>query len=103
MGGRAIALDDRPEPVSDVGVSIEAEHRVRLRKRLGQLLAVSFREASDGHDQLSTGTRRPTACPATGRSENGIYRVLLGRLDEAAGVDDHRGRIACILDEPKAA
>ena len=71
----------------DVGVVVEAEHRVGLGQRLGELLAVPLGQAADGDDRLGA-----AAVLEVGRREQGVDRVLLGRLDEAAGVDDARRR-----------
>ena len=65
------------EPGRDVGVVVEAEHRVGLGQRLGQLPAVPLGHAA-GRDHLGAGL---------GGGEQGVDRVLLGLLHEAAGVD----------------
>ncbi len=43
---------DRAQPGRDVGVVVEAEHRVGLGQRLGQLGAVPLSHAADRHDRL---------------------------------------------------
>ena len=44
--------DDRAQPGGDVGVVVEAEHRVGLGQRLGEVLAVALGQAADGDDGL---------------------------------------------------
>ena len=70
---------DIVEPRGDVGVGVEAEHGIGLGQRLRQLLAVALGQAADRHDPLA-GVRR---------SEQGVDRVLLRRVDEPAGVHHH--------------
>ena len=41
------------QPGGDVGVVVEAEHRVGLGQRLGEVLAVALGQAADGHDGLA--------------------------------------------------
>ena len=64
--------------VGQAGVGVEAEHGVGLGQLLGELLAVPLGQAADG-DDLGAGV---------GRGEQRVDRVLLGALDEAAGVHD---------------
>jgi hypothetical protein len=83
--GRSVAGDHRPQPGADVVVGVEAEDGVGLRERSCELGAVALGEAADGHDGL-----RPAFVAQLGRGEQGVDRVLLGGVDEAAGVDEHR-------------
>ena len=46
------AGEDVVEPGGDVGVLVEAEHRVGLGQRLGELLAVPLGQAADSDDGL---------------------------------------------------
>ena len=75
--------EHRAQPVGDVGVVVEAEHRVCLRQRLGELIAVPLGHAADRDHRL--GAARSLE---VGSLEQGVDRVLLGRLDEPAGVDE---------------
>src|SRR5690606_35784112 len=67
------------EPGGDVRVVVEAEHRGRLRQAVGQLTAVPLGQAAGG-DHLRT---------AVGGGQQRVDRLLLGALDEPAGVDEH--------------
>ena len=69
------AGEDVVEPVADGAVVVEAEDR-RLGQRPGQLRAVPLGHAADGDDGRA----------GVGRGEDRVDRVLLGGLDEAAGV-----------------
>ena len=44
--------DDRAQPGGDVGVVVEAEDRVGLGQRVGEVLAVPLGQAADGDDGL---------------------------------------------------
>ena len=70
------AGEDVVEPVADRAVVVEAEDG-GLGQRAGQLGAVPLGHAADG-DHGGAGV---------GRGEDRVDGVLLGRLDEAAGVD----------------
>jgi hypothetical protein len=77
----------------DVGVVVEAEHRLGLGQALGEFLAVPLGHATRGH-HLGAGV---------GRGQQGLDRVLLGLLDEATGVDDHHvGPVGIRADLPSA-
>ena len=78
-GAIGAAGRDVVEPRGDVGVGVEAEHGVGLGQRLGQLVAVALGQAADRDDLLA----------GVGGGQHGVDRVLLGRVDEAAGVDQH--------------
>ena len=79
--GPPLAGQHRIEPAGDVAVVVEAED-LRLGQRLGEVGAVAFRQAARGHDLRA----------ARSGAEQLVDRLLLGRLDEAAGVDqDHVG------------
>ena len=81
------------EPGGDVGVVVEAEHGLRLGQALGELLAVPLGHAAGG-DHLGAGV---------GGGQQRLDRVLLGLLDEAAGVDeDHVGAVGVGADLPAA-
>jgi len=73
----------------DVGVGVEAEHRVGLWQRVGELAAVAFGEAAHGDNLLS----------GVGSREQRVDRILLGGVDEAAGVHDHDVGVAGLLGE----
>ena len=86
------AGDDVVQPVGDVGVVVEAEHGVGLGQRLGQLAAVPLGQAADGHD-LGAGV---------GRGQHRVDGVLLGRVDEAAGVDDQDVGVVLVVGQRPA-
>ena len=83
------------QPGRDVGVVVEAEHGVGLGQRLGELLAVALGQAADRHDGLAAGPVRLEV----GGLEQRVDGVLLGCLDEAAGVDHHRVGLGGVGDE----
>ena len=89
---------DPAQPVGDIGVGVEAEHGVGLGQRVGQFASVAFGEAADGHHGL-----RPPGPLVVGGRENRVDRVLLGGVDEAAGVDHDRARGVRIVGEFEAA
>ena len=93
---------DRPQAGRDVGVVVEAEDRVGLGERLGEVLAVALGQAADCDDGLGaaavTGGRLEV-----GRLEQRVHRVLLGGLDESAGVDHDRVGVLGVVDEHEAA
>jgi hypothetical protein len=74
----AAARHDVVQPVGDVGVVVEAED-LSLGQRVGQ----------PGPVALGQAPRRDHRGAAPGGAEQLVDRVLLGRLDEAAGVDQH--------------
>ena len=87
--------DDRAEPGGDVGVVVEAEHRVGLGQRRRR---APCRTARPG----SRPRRRPAVRPVVlevGGLEQRVDGVLLGRLDEAAGVDHHGVGVRRVVDE----
>ena len=84
--------EDVAEPVTDVGVVVEAEHRIGLRQLPGQLGAVPLGHAPDGN-HLATGVVR---------LQQRVDAVALGRLDESAGVDHDRVGVVGVLDQHPA-
>ena len=88
---------DRAQPGGDVGVVVEAEDGVGLGKRLGEVLAVALGQATDGDDGL-----RAAGLLEVGGLEQGVDRVLLGGLDEAAGVDHDGVGVLGVGDEHEA-
>ena len=82
---RPVAGDDAAQPRSDVGVVVEAEDGVRLWQGVGELGAVPLREAADRDHGL-----RGSRALVVGCGEQGVDRILLGRVDETAGVDQDR-------------
>lgn len=88
------AVEDGLQAVGDVGVVVEAQHTVRLGQCLGQLLAVPLGHAADGDHGLG-----PAVVLEIVGFEKGVDGVLLGDLDESAGVDDCDIRVGGFLDE----
>ena len=102
VGLVGLAPDDRAEPGGDVGVVVEAQDGVGLRQRLGEVLAVALGQAADGHDGLGTAAGLLQLGLEVGRLQQRVDRVLLGRLDEAAGVHDHGVGVGGVVDEQEA-
>jgi hypothetical protein len=83
------------EPFGDVGVVVEAEHLgvdVLAVERAGQLAAVPLGQAAHGRD---LGTR-------VGRLHHRVDGFLLGRLDEAARVDQDDVRVLSLAPQRPA-
>src|SRR6185369_4724804 len=70
------------EPRADLSVVVEAEH-LGLGQLAGQLGAVPFGQAADGGNLGARG----------GRGEQFVDGLLLGRLDEAAGIHQHHAGV----------
>ena len=92
--------EDRREVVGHRRIRVEAQDRVGLRQLRGELLAVALGHAADRHDG-------PGACPGLGilevrRLEQRVDGVLLGLLDEPAGVDDRDVGVRGVVDEVPA-
>ena len=94
---RALAVQDRVQPGADVLVVVEAQDRVGLRQRLGELLAVALGQAADGDDGLGLPAR--VLRLGVRRGDQRVDRVLLRGLDEPAGVDHRDVRAVGILDQ----
>ena len=82
------AGEDVVEPVADGGVVVEAEHG-GLGQRAGELGAVALGHAAD-RDHRGAGV---------GGGEDRVDRVLLRRLDEAAGVDQDGVGVVGVVDQ----
>ena len=93
---------DRAQPRRDVGVVVEPEHRVGLGQRLGEVLAVALGQAADRDDGLGASAVSGGGLEV-GRLEQRVDGVLLGRLDEAAGVDHDRVGVLGVGDQHEAA
>ena len=78
----------------DVGVGVEAEHRVGLGQLVGQLLAVPLGQAADRDHGAG-----PAGLLQRGGREQRVDRVLLGLLDEAAGVDHGDVGVGRVVDQ----
>src|SRR5450631_4233747 len=94
MGDRLTAIQDRGEVTRHVGVGVETEHRVRLGQLGGKLRAIPLGQAAHGHDLLGA----PGAFELGGLQER-VDGVLLGLLDEAAGVDHSDISLGGIIDQ----
>ena len=92
-----LAGQNRLQPLGDVRVVVESEHRVGLGERVGQFVAVALGQATD----RDHGLRTAAGLEVRG-GEQGVDRVLLGRFDEAAGVDHHRIGILGLGHQPEA-
>ena len=57
----ALPGEDRLQPLGDVGVVVEAEHRVGLGQRLGELVAVALGQAADRDHRLVAAALRSAA------------------------------------------
>ena len=98
VGGMGLAGHDAAQPRGDVGVVVEAQDGVGLRQRLGQVLAVALGEAAHRDDRL-----RAAGLLEVGGRQQGVDGVLLGRLDEAAGVDHDGVGVVRVVDQLEAA
>jgi hypothetical protein len=97
MSRMASAGQDRSKSVGNIGVIVETQDGICFGKRVSELTSVTLREASDGHHGLG-----PASALQISSSEHCVDRVLLGCLDETAGIDQHRIRLERISHEPKA-
>src|ERR1051325_953585 len=70
---------------------ISADEGVDLRHLCAQLLAIALDEATGDDEALG-----PSLGLQPRRFQNSVDRFLLGRLDEAAGIDDHRVGLSSI-------
>ncbi len=81
-----------------LAVLVEAEHGIGLRHRLGEFPAVALGHAPDGDDGLDL------AVPLqVGGGHQRVDGVLLGLLDEAAGVHHHGVGLIGFVDQAEAA
>ena len=80
-----------------VAVGVEAEHGVGVGQLVGERLAVALGEAPDGDDGPGA-----AGLLEVGGLEEGVDRVLLGLLDEAARVDDRDVGLGGVVDEGPA-
>ena len=82
--GLMLAGQDVIQAAGDVPVVVEAQD-LGFGQRIGQLVAVPLGQATHGRD----------LGPGLGRAQQLVDGLLLGRLDEATGVDhDHAGVLA---------
>ncbi len=98
---RALAGDDRAQAGGDVGVVVEAQHGVGLGQRLREVLAVALGHAADRDHGLDLATLLSPDLEVGGGQES-VDGVLLGGLDEAAGVDHHGVGLSGVLDQAEA-
>ena len=97
VGCRPRATEDRGEVARHVAVGVEAEHGVGVGQLVGQGLPVTLGEAADGDDRLGA-----PGLLEVGGLEQGVDGVLLGLLDEAAGVDHRDVGVGGVVDEGPA-
>src|SRR5205085_210825 len=89
--GRADARPDRLEQARQLRPAHRPERAVEARHRGRQAVAPALGQAA-GRDQL-------LAAPLAARQRaERVERLLLGRLDEATGVDDQGGRLRRVVD-----
>ena len=93
-GGLVPVRGSAVEVAGHVDVGVEPEHRVGLGQLGGELLAVPLGQAADGHDGLGA-----AAVLEVGGLEQRVDRVLLGLLDEAAGVDHGDVGLGRVVDQ----
>ena len=74
-------------------VPTETDDSVCLRDRLGQFVRVALRHAAHDDDRLGA------ALLEVARSQDGVDRLLLGRRDERAGVDQHDVGTVRVVDD----
>lgn len=93
------AGEDGLQAVGDVGVVVKAEDAVGLGQRRGELLAVPLGHAAHGDDGLCAGSAPGGLRLEVVGLQQGVHGVLLGGLDETAGVDDGDIRVGGLRDE----
>ena len=91
------AVDDLAHDGRHARVVGQAEHRVEFLDVLAQVVAVALGQAADGDDALQVAF----FLQARDR-QDGVDRLLLGGLDEAAGVDDDDVGVGGFLDHHQA-
>lgn len=98
MGLDGSPVEDGAKPIGDVVVVVESQHGVSLGEGLGQFTSVALGHAPNRYNRLSGSV----ALEVCGRQQ-GVDGVLLGLLDESAGVDDDRLGLAGVVDETEPA
>ena len=93
-GREPVPAEHVRQPLGQLRVGVEAEHRVGLRQALGQLRAVALGQAAH-RDHLGPGLGG-----RVGGGQQGVDGVLLGLLDEAAGV--HQDHVRGVRPAPSA-
>ena len=93
-----LAGQDPLQPCGDVGVVVEAEHRVGLGQALREVGAVPLGQTAHRDDRL-----RAAGLLEVGGREQRVDGVLLGLLDEPAGVHDDGVRVGRVCDEGEPA
>jgi hypothetical protein len=91
MSREPFTVQSSPKAVGDMDVVVKAKDGISLRQRFGQLATVALRETSDGNNSSCS----PSLLEIAG-CQHSIDRVLLGRVDETAGIDDHGVGLAWI-------
>ncbi|GAA3216319.1 hypothetical protein GCM10020256_18520 [Streptomyces thermocoprophilus] len=94
MRGVDAAGEDGLQAVGDVGVVVEAEDAVGFGEGFGEFLAVPLGHAADRDDGLGSAVSLEVV-----GLEEGVDGVLLGGVDEAAGVDDGDIGVRGVLHE----
>ncbi len=97
VGCRPRTTEDGGQVARHVAVGVETEHGVGIGQLVGEGLAVALGEAAHGHDGLGA-----PGLLEVGRLEQGVDGVLLGLLDEAAGVDQCDVGVGGVVDEGPA-
>ena len=88
--GRPVSRENPAKPLGECGIRVETQDGIGFGELLGELLTVAFGETPDGDDRA----RAVVAVLEIGRFEQRVDRVLLGLLDEAAGVDQRYDDLA---------
>ena len=100
--GQLLAGEDRVELGAQRRVGVEAEDRVGLgQSASANSVAVPLGEAAHG-DHGPVRRIRAGEELGVGEGEHRVDRVLLRRLDEAAGVDHDRVGVVRVLDQRPA-
>ena len=86
------------ERVGEILVVFKAHHHVNLGHLVRELVRVPLRQAPGDDDLLLLSILRLLRLHR-GRGEDGVHALVLGVLDEAAGVDDDCVRILVLVDD----
>ena len=94
---RFVSVQDRSEVARHVRIRVETEHGVSLGQLGGELRAIPLGQAAHRDDFLGA-----TGVLELGSLQKGVDGVLLGLLDEAAGVDHGNVGLGGVIDQQPA-